>query len=245
MNSICTSPHCRSYADSVGAYRAANLTHAAVKTQAAADLSFTTTDGDIVTLSSRSQQRAEYSTYDFQGRLQGQTVAAQGEKLAIESRNALAISVRGELDDEELADIQKVLDAVEAAGGDLAAGNLDGALAPFAGLGEIDSLQSFQATLSLSREISAFQATSRTAQGNLPVGKSSQEERNVPAAQSQFQRLLEAIEQLDKHGKDHLSKHLKQRLEKLTEPRSPADRDRQLAEQISSELLKRHNLSDG
>lgn len=241
MNSICTSPHCRSHADSVGAYRETNFARASVKTQATADLSFTTSDGDIVTLSSRSLQQAQYSTYDFHGRLNGQKVAAQGAKLGIESSNAFAVSVRGDLDEEELADIHKVLDAVKAAGSDLAAGDIDGALAPFENLAEVDSLQSFQASLSFSREISAFQATSRTAQGNLPVSKSSQEERNVPDAQSQFQRLLEAIERLDKHGKDHISKQLKHRLEKLTEPRSRADRDRQLAEQISSELLKRQS----
>lgn len=238
MNSISPSPHGRFYADSVGAYRATNLAHASVKSQAAADLSFTTSDGDVVTLSARSLKQAEYTTYDFQGRVQGQAVAAQGEKLAIESRSGLAISVRGELDDEELADIQKVLDAVNAAGRDLAAGDLDGALSPFENLGELDSLQSFQANLSFSHEVSTFQARSRVASA-LPASEAGQEEPKVRPAPSQFQRLLEAVEKLDKQGKDQLTKHFKQRLDKLAEPLSPADRDRQLAEQISAELLKR------
>lgn len=240
MNSICTSPHCRSHAGSVGAYRETNFARASVKIQATADLSFTTSDGDIVSLSSRSLQQAQYSTYDFHGRLAGQRVAAQGAKLGIESSNAFAVSVRGELDEEELADIQKVLDAVKAAGGDLAAGDIEGALAPFENLGEVDSLQSFQANLSFSRELTALQTSSRSTQSPLPVN-GNEEDRKVPHAQSQFQRLLEAIEQLDRHGKDQLSKHLKQRLERFTEPLSSADRDRQLAEQISSELLKRQS----
>ncbi|MGE5342805.1 MAG: hypothetical protein ACM3SY_15130 [Candidatus Omnitrophota bacterium] len=73
------------------------------------DITLTTKEGDVVTISALSQTKSSYMAFDYAAMLKGKASSAHEEKMTSSSQNEFAMTVNGELNDEELADIRKVI----------------------------------------------------------------------------------------------------------------------------------------
>lgn len=165
MNTIGHFPSYPCDAAALDNVRVSQSTRASLDTRANTEISLVTADGDRVTLSASSALQATYSTYDYLGRIGGQALAARNENLQVAGSDAFSLTVDGELDQEELADIHKLLNALETAAADAFSGNgvpLTDSLADFGSLG---SIESFNAILSYSRTVSAEQTSSAATAG--------------------------------------------------------------------------------
>jgi len=116
-----------------------------------------TKEGDKVTLSGSSRFELGLTTYNASGRIQGADVNAQGQSLSLSSSRELSISVEGDLSEEELRDIRKLVRTTERLARDFARGDLDAVAKDTRKLSGLDSLASFQGEISISQSLSVAQ----------------------------------------------------------------------------------------
>jgi hypothetical protein len=131
-------PACdRSRGASEGA--AQRLLAAAVSRETSARLTIVTDEGDRVTLSSRTAVSAGMGVYDFRDR----SHAVHAETMQFSLSRDFELSVGGDLSAEELKDIRRVMNGVEKVTRTFLKGDLDGAAAKAAKMGELGSLAGF------------------------------------------------------------------------------------------------------
>ncbi len=128
------------------------------KTQAKTNLTIVTAEGDQVTLSATSASRGTLTTYDAEGRLHGAGVRAEALKLSTKTR--LSIEVEGDLNAEELADIEQLLGRVNALATGFFSGDFDEALEEVLGLDELESIVNFTAKMTRKQRLSFTPLTS-------------------------------------------------------------------------------------
>ena len=138
---------------------ASRLSQVQAETHTSTDFAFVTAEGDKVTLSTDSLAQAVYTSYDAHGRLRGQRLDVHAETLQLTSAQNSALTVEGDLSQEELEDIQQVLDTIGELAGDLFAGELDKPLSEAFDLDEFDALSSVDATLEYSQSVTVSQLT--------------------------------------------------------------------------------------
>ncbi len=126
-------------------------------TSSSADIAIVTADGDRLTLSSSSFTEATYARYNGQGRLQGQRVNIGVETLELTSSNQVNIMVEGNLDEDELADIQSLLNNLEETVTGFLTGDVDEALAQALEISNLDSIGSLDASFQWSQSIAVNQ----------------------------------------------------------------------------------------
>jgi hypothetical protein len=245
MNIICCSPLRRPDVSAFGSLQISESTRTRLNARSSAEISLTTADGDKVTLSAGSSLRAEHITYDFLGRVQGQTVSAHAEKLQISTSTAAAATVQGALDEEELDDIKRLLDVLETTAGDFLSGKSDGLSPSLAEMGDLDSIASFEAALSYSREASAERTRNITSTTQAaPASAAGIAATDAPAmprsAESFLERLTALAENLeDEKVIDTLPRRFTQLFKKLAKTLSLDEREQKLLDRIQSEYLKR------
>lgn len=146
------------------------------RTKAKAELEITTAEGDRVTLFSQSKTGTAYASYDSQGKLTGAESADTAEMYQIVSTNKVAISVEGNLNEEELADIQRLLQSVEDIFMDFLSddGSIEENLASSLSLDSMKTLSHFDAELKYSQKIEGFGVVYGST-GQLPGTTTSQE----------------------------------------------------------------------
>lgn len=244
-NAICCSQLHRPDSSAAGNLQISEVSRTRLSARANAEISLVTAEGDKITLSASSALRATHITYDYLGRIQGQAVAAHAEKLQISTSSEFAVTLQGELDEAELADIGKLLDAIEAAAADVFSGQSGELPASFAAIGELDSIASFQAALSYSREASAVRAGRITSTGEEPAaGAAETAPSGKPAepksAESFIAKLGKAAGRLeDENNIDKLPRRFTRLFKKLAKNLALDEHERELAERIHSEALKR------
>src|SRR3972149_567496 len=146
------------------------------RTKAKADLEITTAEGDRVTLFSQSKTGTAYASYDSQGKLTGAESTDTAEMYQIVSTNKVAIAVEGNLNEEELADIQRLLQSVEDIFMNFLSddGTIEENLASSLSLDSMKSLSHFDAELKYSQKIDGFGVVFGST-GQLPGTTTSQE----------------------------------------------------------------------
>jgi hypothetical protein len=226
-------------------FQTSHLSRGSLDLRANAGISVVTADGDKITLSANYSVQASLETYDFLGRIQGQTVAAHGEKFQLATTSGFAVTVDGTLDQEELADINKLLDTIASISKDFFSGNTQDALKHLAEIDNLDSIASFDATLNYSRGTSA-QATSQVS-GTAPAASLDRSEavpaapaKRFHAADSFIDQLARAAEKLDSdEGHEKIPKRFVQLFKKIAHHLPLDTQDQRLAERIQSERSKR------
>jgi ribosomal protein L21E len=134
----------------------ANLLNAS--SRKSTDISLITAEGDKVTISAQSAFRAGFASYDYQGRLSGNEVNLQSRSLEVASENSLTISVEGNLSQDELADIKKLVTKIEKLGSEFFSRPLEDSLSQALQVGnDLDSIASFAAHLHYEQQVSVAQ----------------------------------------------------------------------------------------
>lgn len=127
-----------------------------------ADFNIVTKEGDKVTISGASRYDLSYSTYTASGRLNDQSVDVKGESFSLSASRELSIQVEGDLSEEELRDIRKLIKGSAEILGDFMRGDVDEAFEDTLKLGKLDSLASFEAELTISRSVSVAQVSAQS-----------------------------------------------------------------------------------
>jgi hypothetical protein len=113
------------------------------KAKARTEITVLTNEGDLVTISGKASLRIAYLGYDSQGRPVGGPDAGT-TTLAASFRQQLSISVRGDLNEEELADIERLLGEIQATVENALTGGPNNAAdtgLPFADLGSLSAVK--------------------------------------------------------------------------------------------------------
>ncbi|MEK7680253.1 MAG: hypothetical protein AAB356_08675, partial [Deltaproteobacteria bacterium] len=113
---------------------------------------------DRVTLFSQSKAETAYTGYDSQGRLMGAESSGATDIYQVVSTNKVAIAVEGNLNEEELADIQRLLQSVEDIFMNFLSdgGTIEENLASSLSLDSMKTLSHFDAELKYSQKIEGF-----------------------------------------------------------------------------------------
>ena len=123
-----------------------------------ADLTIVTKEGDQVTISADSDFSLALTTYDSKGRMKGTQSSLHSETFSLESNQELLISVEGDLNEQEILDIGKVLQSLDKIVTDFQSGQLERMVTRAEKLGTPGSLSSIDATLQVEQGISVESA---------------------------------------------------------------------------------------
>ena len=133
------------------------LNSLSTKDQKSADIDLLTAEGDRVTISVNSLFEESYTGYNSRGDMNGMMTRTQMETLSSFSSTEMLITLEGDLNEEELADIHKVLGNIQSLADDFFAGEIDEALAKAIQLGDLGSVVDLQASLQHTHSISIEQ----------------------------------------------------------------------------------------
>ena len=135
-----------------------------------ADVTIKTREGDLVTLSANSFNQMDAHSYDSQGVLATDkgivAVAHHGREITLSTGESFSFTVQGDLNEEELADIEAILLGVDEVMGEMTGDDMEGAMARAVELGmkQFDSVAAYSADLSHVRAYSQTSVQSTMAQ---------------------------------------------------------------------------------
>jgi hypothetical protein len=245
MNAICCPPLHSPDTGALGRFQILESSLTRLNARANADISLITADGDKVTLSGSSALRVTHTAYDYLGRLQDQAVVAHGGKFQISTNSEFTVAVQGELDQEELADIKKLFDAIQTTAADVFSGQSDKFPVSFAEL-DLDSIASFEAALSYSREASVEQKSSITSAGQAPTASATETTSTDKLSKSKstdwfLKKLAQVARRLEGDEKNlaKLPRRFTQLFKKLAHNLTLDEHEQSLAERIAAEHSKR------
>lgn len=132
------------------------------RTQVSADLTVVTAEGDRVTLAADSALHASYTSYDARGRVRGQSLNIHAEALEAVAADRLTVTVEGNVNEQELTDIQRLFSRIAGIATDFFTGAPDQELAQTLDLRDFSALASFDATLELTHQVHIEQLVSAT-----------------------------------------------------------------------------------
>lgn len=124
---------------------------AAMSQRSAADISFTTAEGDVVTISNYQEQAYALASEKWASPLQ-QGMNFTASALSVD---ASSLSVQGDLNEEELADIQNLLTDLSSIAEQFFSGNLAEAMDQAMNIGEMGSISQLSASFSYNASWSA------------------------------------------------------------------------------------------
>lgn len=136
-----------------------------VKSSQTANVEICTAEGDKVTLSAEVQYEAtseSSASYERLGRAHGSHhhrghgrhhVQRSADSTSISSTQKYSVSVEGDLNQQELQDIQKALRSIDQASAQMQSGNLDKAQDKLEKLGDLKSLAGLSASISVQKSV--------------------------------------------------------------------------------------------
>ena len=132
------------------------------------DITIMTAEGDKVTLSANSQQEASYLTYSSLVRRGSEMTQVQGKSYSMEVNQDLSITIEGDLNEEELRDIQESIKAIDKVMQATLSGNMDEAFFMTQSISDMDTISGFSANLEIETGISFVQQTAVETQTAVP-----------------------------------------------------------------------------
>ncbi|MDH5562771.1 MAG: hypothetical protein OEY91_03990 [Nitrospirota bacterium] len=212
----------------------------------ASNFSFTTAEGDRVSLSTGSESNFSFESYNFQGLAGGQAVDVRNQQLSTSARSEFSLLIEGDLNEQELADIQAFLESAKGILQEISAGNVENAPEAAISLSELDFLSSaalfFQQTASVSLE---FSSTQLSVQGEAHSGDARQRGFNAERGQGHtIEHIVNKIRKAQEKFQidpEKLAKRLPRLLTKLVEtlgkPASKEEASPSLFDQIRKEFF--------
>ena len=141
-----------------------NKLQAEAQTSTHTNLSFVTMEGDRVSLSSRSEINTSIGTYTFQGFSERQGISRESQQFSTSIQENFNLLIEGDLNEQELADIQEFLKSSRQIVQELGGGDVEEAIKAANSLHSLDSLA--QAALFTRKSTSVSLASQST---KLPV----------------------------------------------------------------------------
>jgi hypothetical protein len=117
------------------------------------DVVLYTQEGDKVTLSSSTQYQAKYATYEGLAGIGSMMTREKGESFEMSTGSQFSLTIEGDLNAQEKADIEKALKTIDKILKDLISGEPDKAMERVTGLSGLDTLQRLSADLQVHTEV--------------------------------------------------------------------------------------------
>lgn len=176
MNSIAsTSPAPSAYYGNGGLQQAGFASHERFLNayeEMDAGLTIQTREGDLVTLSANSFSGLESYEYNSQGVLQTEEGMAQVNQhmreISLYNEESFSFSVQGDLNEQELADIEAIVKGIDEIIGQMAQGDMGGAVESALTMGSFDSISMYQADITLARGYEYAESAYAAAASTLP-----------------------------------------------------------------------------
>ncbi|WDP91702.1 MAG: hypothetical protein HUN04_19135 [Desulfobacter sp.] len=134
-----------------------------------AGLTIQTREGDIVTLSASMFSELDANEYTSQGEFagkRGSVSAAYNEReITLSTGEAFTFTVKGDLSEEELEDIEAIVSGVDAIIGEMAEGDMADAVSKALSMGTYDSISQYEADISMERAYAVYAENSSAAYG--------------------------------------------------------------------------------
>lgn len=200
-----------------GAFRSSDLTRLNASSDTHTDLSVVTAGGDRVTLSAESLLRASYAELNYQStdqyRLDVHTTDSQ-----VQLGNSIEVSVQGQLDQQEQADVQLLVGKLETVVKQFLGGDSAGALSKALQIGDLGTVASFELNVQQSEQIAFTREQQVSADGAQALPRQNagpQDQAKPPSLVNQIvdtihdskidtKKLLQYLAQLLKHVFDKL-----------------------------------------
>lgn len=137
-----------------------------------AGLTIQTREGDMVTLSSN--KFSEFSALDYtrKGEIRtdgGKALVSQHRReITLTTGDLFSFSVQGDLNEQELADIEAIVKGIDGIMVEMTQGNMEDALAKAMSMGSYESVSMYAADIAYQRSYAVTQETRSTSQGILP-----------------------------------------------------------------------------
>jgi hypothetical protein len=126
--------------------------------QESQNITLLTEEGDRVVISALSQIKADYMSFDYTGQLKGDKISMQMEELNASSKTAFQMVVEGDLNEEELEDIEEVLSKLDGIMIDLVSGDMDAVMnEALSVIDGADTITGLNATLQYEQRVSVEQ----------------------------------------------------------------------------------------
>jgi hypothetical protein len=145
--------------------RTSDVLRVRASTETHADLTVLTAGGDRVTLSTESLLRASYTDVNFQSTDALQSIELHATASEVQRFNSIAVSVQGLLDQQEEADLERLVAKLQNVVKEFLGGNLDEALSKALQLDDLGTVASFQLHVQESEQIAITQKQSSSAHG--------------------------------------------------------------------------------
>ncbi len=179
------------------------------------DLSLKTREGDQVTINATSFSQLDTIVYDQTGRMDtGNTSSTSGfshRTMTLETGSSFTFSVDGNLSDEELDDIEQILGSLDLVLGEMASGDMEGAVETALGMTGYDTVSSFSADLGMERS-----HTSATAVGQeFYTGNQESDPAVSSPGYSRIQMLVEKMMALMDEADEKIQKASRQPIDQL------------------------------
>ncbi|MCD4720295.1 MAG: hypothetical protein K8S13_10630 [Desulfobacula sp.] len=210
-----------------------------------AGLTIKTKEGDLVTLTSHSYAEVDAFMYDSKGVLQtdsGKAVVTQNiREITLTSGESFTFSVVGDLSEEELGDIEAIVKGIDEIISQMAAGDMNGAVAKAISMGGYDSVSMYAADITYQRSYAMASETRAETVKTVPETEvlPKEESNAIPSVTEPFpenhkprRKSKNTINNIDKFV-DKMTKNLEKFEEKLVDKaQKPIDK------------LFRHHLED-
>jgi len=148
---------------------------AQAQTSTTSNFSFTTAEGDRVSLSTGSESQFSFDSYNFLGLAKGQAVEVRHQELSTSVQSDFSLLIEGDLNEQELADIQAFVQSTKGLLQGIGSEKIENGTEAALSLNELDSLSSaslfFQQTTAVSL---AFSSTEFSTQGDTQPNDSRQ-----------------------------------------------------------------------
>ena len=218
---------------------------ARAETSTTSQFSFLTAEGDRVSISAGSESRFSFDSYTAQGLADGQAFDIRSQQSSSSLRSDFSLLVEGDLNEQELADIEAFVQTAENLFNNLRSGNVDEAAETALSLSNLETLSTAALFYRQETTVSvATRSTSLAAQGNgtsQPSQGSGRAAGQIPSIENFLERILNAQEQFQ-IDPDRLARQaptlLSTLIESLDEPSSDDENPLSLLDQIRDEFLK-------
>lgn len=138
-------------------YSASEVTRVTSSLQQDTDVTIVTAEEDKVTLSSASQYHTAYATYEGVRCIGGDFTEVQGQSLSLGASRELSVMVDGNLNKEELKDIEKAMRTIDNILRNFLSGDIDHAASELMKINALKSISSLEASLQFEQNLSLDQ----------------------------------------------------------------------------------------
>jgi hypothetical protein len=139
------------------ASRSSDLTRLKASSETHTDVSVVTAAGDRITLSAESLFRASSVALNYHSTDQGSSLDLHRTASAAQIRNSIELSVQGQLDPQEEADIGQLIEKLAKVVSNFLGGDIKGAISKALKIGDLGTVASFQLNVQKSEEIAISQ----------------------------------------------------------------------------------------